>query len=151
MAADFTRGAAFVALAGAHQAADPAAMVCMQLGLHAGEGESALGTLVQVLGPSRLLLVLDSVEHLDRAPAVVAEILHACPGVTQLVTSRAPLELSAEQCYVVPPLALEPAMELFLSERRFRQTPLGTPSPKSVGASTHCRWRSSSPPPRRRC
>ena len=58
------------------------------------------------LGGLHLLLVLDNFEHLLPAAPLVAELLAACPGLKALVTSRAPLHLSGEHIYSLPPLSL---------------------------------------------
>jgi predicted ATPase/DNA-binding SARP family transcriptional activator len=58
------------------------------------------------LRPLRLLLVLDNVEQLLPAVPLVAELLTRAPGLVVLATSRAPLRLSGEHEYRVPPLAL---------------------------------------------
>jgi predicted ATPase/class 3 adenylate cyclase len=52
-----------------------------------------------------VLLVLDNYEQLLPHVSAVREILDTGGGVRLLVTSRAPLHLSAEQEYPVPPLA----------------------------------------------
>jgi predicted ATPase/transcriptional regulator with XRE-family HTH domain len=62
--------------------------------------------LVAHLHPKRLLLVLDNFEHLLPAAALVADFLGACPVLTVLVTSRAPLRVSGEHERAVPPLAV---------------------------------------------
>jgi predicted ATPase len=123
LAADFADGVAFVPLAHVHRRASLAATVAGRLGVAPGEGEPAIDALVRFLGTRQLLLVLDGVEHLPRAPDLVAELLSSCPGVTQLVTSRAPLGLASEQRHLVAPLALAggapaPAVELFLDRAR---------------------------------
>jgi predicted ATPase/DNA-binding SARP family transcriptional activator len=58
------------------------------------------------LRPLSLLLVLDNVEQLLPAVPLVAELLAQAPGLVVLATSRAPLRLSGEHEYRVPPLAL---------------------------------------------
>ena len=52
-----------------------------------------------------LLLVFDNFEHLLAAAPSVADIAAGAAGVKLLVTSRAPLRLSAEHVYPVSPLA----------------------------------------------
>lgn len=52
------------------------------------------------------LLVLDNLEQVRGAPAVVRELVQAAPGIRVVATSRQPLHLPGEQEYVVPPLAL---------------------------------------------
>ncbi|HWE64374.1 MAG TPA: LuxR family transcriptional regulator, partial [Chloroflexota bacterium] len=54
-----------------------------------------------------LLLVLDNCEHLlDACAALVEALLHACPQVTLLATSREPLGIGGETIWRVPSLAL---------------------------------------------
>src|SRR5262249_61205170 len=60
----------------------------------------------------RLLLVRDTLGPLRPAGPVLAGLLADAPGLTLLVTSRAPLRLAAEQEYPVPPLALPEVSEL---------------------------------------
>jgi predicted ATPase len=60
-----------------------------------------------------LLLVFDNFEHvLDAAPSL-ADIVATAPGVKLLVTSRAPLRLSAERVYPVSPLEIPESGEDF--------------------------------------
>jgi predicted ATPase/class 3 adenylate cyclase len=62
------------------------------------------------------LLLLDNFEHLLAAAPRVAELLREAPRIKVLATSRAPLRLSGEQEYGVPPLVDDDAIALF-SER----------------------------------
>ncbi len=64
-----------------------------------------LARLKEYLRPRVLLLVLDNFEQVLTAAPDVAELLAACPHLKVLVTSRAPLRLSAEHEFPVPPLA----------------------------------------------
>ncbi len=52
----------------------------------------------------------------DAAP-LVTDLLMACPDLTVLVTSRAPLRLSGEREHPVPPLALPDPARLPAPER----------------------------------
>jgi predicted ATPase len=70
------------------------------------------------LGSRSLLLVLDNFEQLLSAAPFVAELLAAAPGLRALATSRAPLRLSAEHEYPVPPLAPPDAVSLFNARAR---------------------------------
>ncbi|WP_444541772.1 ATP-binding protein, partial [Asanoa siamensis] len=56
----------------------------------------------------RLLLVVDNFEQLIEAAPEIGELVRAARGVTALVTSRAPLRLTAERVYAVPPLSGPP-------------------------------------------
>ena len=58
------------------------------------------------LSDRRALLVLDNLEQLEGAAAVVAAMLAAAPGLVILATSRGPLHVRGEQEYPVAPLQL---------------------------------------------
>jgi predicted ATPase/class 3 adenylate cyclase len=60
-----------------------------------------------------LLLVLDNFEHVIDAAQDVADMLDRCARLVLLVTSREPLQLTAEREYALRPLAESPAVELF--------------------------------------
>src|SRR3954468_17013904 len=69
-----------------------------------------------VLGHLRnlsLLLVLDNLEQLGAATQTVSALLAAAPRVCVLATSRAPLRLSGEHEYPVPPLPVPAAAGRF--------------------------------------
>lgn len=95
-----------------------------------GSGEhDAASVIVAALGSRQVLLVLDNVEHLLPAVAAITRIVEACPGVTLLATSRAPLRARGEHEVRVAPLpapadgtaaALDgsPAAALFLERAR---------------------------------
>ena len=63
--------------------------------------------LARQLAERRLLLVLDNCEHLlDACARLVAALLHACPDVVVLATSREPLRVGGEVTWRTPSLAL---------------------------------------------
>ncbi len=69
--------------------------------------EPLLETIVDTLRDQRLLLVLDSCEHvLEAAARLVQRLAQACPSVRVLVTSTEALEIDGELVYHVEPLAL---------------------------------------------
>ncbi|GAB2875248.1 BTAD domain-containing putative transcriptional regulator [Streptomyces mayteni] len=72
------------------------------------------GTLAQALRDRRLLLVLDTVEHLA-APAarLVVALLGSVPGLRILATGRQPLEVPGERLWSVPALGSDAAVRLF--------------------------------------
>ena len=80
--------------------------IAQALGIRDSGDRPVLESLRAALRERRLLLVLDNCEHLPAAAPAVAELLAACPGLTVLATSRAPLHLYGEHEYPVPPLAL---------------------------------------------
>jgi non-specific serine/threonine protein kinase len=108
---DFGGQMSFVPLAGV---ADPGLVlqvIATRLGVGEGAEQPLLERVATALGQDRTLLLLDNFEHLVQARTCVAALLAACPSLTVLVTSREPLRLSAEQQFVVPPLALPPTAQ----------------------------------------
>jgi predicted ATPase/class 3 adenylate cyclase len=66
-----------------------------------------LDTLLAHLKRQRPLLILDNCEHvIAEARRVAGAILHDCPQVHILATSREPLNVSGEEAYRVPSLAV---------------------------------------------
>src|SRR5215211_3824964 len=76
------------------------------LGLRDMGIESLRDRLIEVLADRRLLLVLDNFEQVVTAGPRVRELLHACPGVTLLITSRTRLRVSGEREFPVSPLPM---------------------------------------------
>ena len=77
------------------------------LGVKEQAGQPMERTLVDALKDKRLLLVVDNCEHLVAACAFLASaLLRSCPGVRILASSREPLNVSGEQTFRVPALAL---------------------------------------------
>ncbi|MBN3759656.1 helix-turn-helix transcriptional regulator [Burkholderia sp. Ac-20365] len=61
--------------------------------------------IVEAIGTRRVLIVLDSCEHvIDMAAQLANHLLDACPRLRVLSTSREPLRIPAEALYRVPPL-----------------------------------------------
>jgi predicted ATPase/DNA-binding CsgD family transcriptional regulator len=88
---------------------DPAAVppaIVRALGVESGA--APLAVLARVLRDQQALLVLDNFEQVVGAAPTVAQLLAATAHLTILVTSRAPLRLTHEQEYPVPPLELPP-------------------------------------------
>jgi predicted ATPase len=70
-------------------------------------GRSLIETLSDYLGPKKVLLVLDNCEHLIEACAELAEaLLHSCPELRVLATSREALGITGEIAWLVPSLSL---------------------------------------------
>jgi predicted ATPase/DNA-binding winged helix-turn-helix (wHTH) protein len=93
--------------------ADPGlvfATVAAAVGLQLGVGEISPQLVSQALAHRRLLLILDTCEHVIDAAAAMAEaLLQAGSQVRIIATSREPLRAEGEQIYQVPPLALPAA------------------------------------------
>jgi predicted ATPase/DNA-binding CsgD family transcriptional regulator len=72
-------------------------------------GRPVVDTLVEHLHAHRTLIVLDNCEHLLPACAeLVDALLRACPSLTILATSRAPLGVPGEVTWRVPSMSLPP-------------------------------------------
>ncbi|MFD5703939.1 AfsR/SARP family transcriptional regulator, partial [Streptomyces lasiicapitis] len=86
------------------------------LGLHEEPGApvAAVERLTWALRGRRLLVVLDNCEHLvDAVAESVDVLLRDVPGLSVLATSQEPLDVSGERVWVVAPLDLVSAVELF--------------------------------------
>lgn len=104
----FADGVAFVALAPVRQADLVIPSIAQALGVREREDQPVDVRLQTYLHNRELLLILDNVEQVTGAGPALNDLLCACPQLTIVVTSRAPLRLSGEQVYAVPPLALPP-------------------------------------------
>jgi predicted ATPase len=79
--------------------------VASVLGLPEQDARSALDALLEYLRDKRLLLILDTCEHLlDACANLIQAILPDAPGVTVLATSRQPIDTLGEQNFAVQPL-----------------------------------------------
>ncbi|WP_308163003.1 AfsR/SARP family transcriptional regulator [Nocardia alni] len=92
-------------------------------GLRPGFRIDARQRLRDAVAARPMLLILDNCEHLiDAVAEVVADLVGACDRLTVLTTSRAPLEITAEAVYPLPPLTIDehgsPATELFAARAR---------------------------------
>ena len=102
----FPEGVFFVALA---RISDPdllLATIAHTLGVREQGGAPLLQTLSTHLHEKRVLLLLDNFEQIVEAAPAVASLLASARWLKVVTTSRAPLHLSGEQIYDVPPLAL---------------------------------------------
>src|SRR6266480_4503582 len=106
LVADFEDGVFFVDLA---SITDPHLFiptVSQTLSVRERPGESLSETLKDYLRDKKLLLVFDNFEQLLDAGPAVSALLAGAPNLKALITSRAPLHLSGEHEYSVPPLAV---------------------------------------------
>jgi len=80
--------------------------IAQTLAVHELGGQSLAETLAEYVRGRRLLLLLDNFEQLLGGVASLGALLGTAPNVKLLVTSRAPLHLTAEHEFPVPPLDL---------------------------------------------
>jgi predicted ATPase/transcriptional regulator with XRE-family HTH domain len=104
--AGFPDGVWFVGLAALNDPGLVVSAIAQSFDLPDAGDRTIRERLVASLQPRRLLLVLDNFEHLLPAATLVADLLGACPALTVLVTSRAPLRVSGEHERAVPSLAV---------------------------------------------
>jgi predicted ATPase/DNA-binding CsgD family transcriptional regulator len=119
---NFPDGIWFVPLAGLDRADLVLSTIAQHLGVHQVARRPLIEALRRVLEGQRLLLVLDNFEHLLPAASHVVELLEACAGMTVLVTSRAPLRVSGEHRFRVPPLEV-PRLEALPGLKALSQIP----------------------------
>jgi predicted ATPase/transcriptional regulator with XRE-family HTH domain len=106
VAATFHDGVRFVSLAPISDSALVATEIIRVIGLQVRGAERPVEELISYLSTRQLLLVLDNFEHLIDAATLVAELLAACPALTIVVTSRAPLRVSGEWEFPLSPLSV---------------------------------------------
>ncbi len=88
-------------------------------GLREEFGRPLLDTLTEQLCDVSALLVVDNCEHLLHDAATVIEtLLHRCPAMRVIATSREPLGLGGEVVWRVPSLDESTAFELFVRRAR---------------------------------
>jgi predicted ATPase/DNA-binding winged helix-turn-helix (wHTH) protein len=81
--------------------------VASVVGVNGPNDDAVPETLIHRLSEQTCLIVLDNCEHLIEAVADLAErLMHHCPGLTILATSREPLRIAHERSLRVPPLAV---------------------------------------------
>ncbi len=94
---------------------DPALVplrVAAALGIREEPDRPLTETLADVLGPRRMVLILDTCEHVVGAcAALVQQLLANCPSLRLIATSREPLRVPGETAWRVPPLELPGQLE----------------------------------------
>jgi predicted ATPase/DNA-binding CsgD family transcriptional regulator/Tfp pilus assembly protein PilF len=106
----FPDGAWLVELADTEDPSQVARRVADALGVIAEPDRPLTETLTVALRPRRILLILDTCEHVvDASASLVAQLLAGCPALRVIATSREPLRVRGETVWRVPPLELPAA------------------------------------------
>lgn len=107
VADQFADGIFLVELASLSEPALLGQALVTTVGLREPPDQDWLDSLTEWLRPRQVLLLLDNCEHLLVACAQTAvALLHACPQLTILTTSREALGIMGEIAWPVPPLSL---------------------------------------------
>jgi len=118
LAPEFLDGLAYIALADVADPTDFLRALANALDVKEAE-ERTLGDGVAALVADRnALLLLDNMEQIVSAGPDVATLIERCPALRIVVTSRAPLRIGVEREYALSPLALDPAVALFVERAR---------------------------------
>jgi len=108
LAAEFDRSVLLVDLGTIKDGALVAVTVAAMLGLSV-RNEGAESALIAQLRDQRIILILDTCEHLiDGVATLTSRLFDACPQVHLLATSREALRADGEQVFVLPALACPP-------------------------------------------
>jgi predicted ATPase len=107
---DVAAGVHFVDLSLATEPEQVLRAIARVLAVAERDGVALLDVLTEFLRGRSLLLVLDNFEQVLAAAGMVYALLLACPTLTILATSRAPLRLPGEREYAVSPLPLPEAV-----------------------------------------
>ncbi|WP_203711113.1 DUF4062 domain-containing protein [Asanoa siamensis] len=108
VAAGYPDGVRYVDLSAATSPEAVGEAFARSLRLRTSGGVRSLDDTTSFLRAKRLLLVVDNFEQVAGSAPHLATLLSAAPGVTALVTSRAPLRLTAERVFAVQPLRTPP-------------------------------------------
>lgn len=109
---DFADGVYFVPLAPIRDPELVMPAIAQALGIKETGGQTPLSLLKAFLQDRHLLLLLDNFEQILPVAPRLSELLVACSHLKILMTSRAPLHISGEYEFLVPPLAVPSLKQL---------------------------------------
>lgn len=81
---------------------------------------ATMAPIISALRSQSVLLILDNFEQILTAAPRLTEVLRSCPGVSMLVTSRAPLRISDERLLPLRPLGLPRTQQDILAPAELR-------------------------------
>lgn len=117
-AARFPAGAVHVSLDGAEDAGVLVAEAASALGVVAATAPELGVRLAEATRGAPAIVLLDGFDRYVETADQVSQLLAAVANLTVLVTSRAPLRLTAEHVYRVQPLAIPNAAALFIARAK---------------------------------
>ncbi len=109
---EFPDGAWLVELADTASADLLPRRVAATFGIREEQDRPLVATLAEALRARRLLLVLDTCEHIvDGCAELVQQLLASCPSLRVIATSREPLRVRGETVWRVPPLSVPTGLD----------------------------------------
>lgn len=99
-------GTYFVDLGGLDGAALVGSSIAQALGVRDYPGRPVELDIAAFIGDEKMLLVLDTFEHVSAAAVLVGDLLNECPNLRVLATSRSELGVASEKLYPIEPLSL---------------------------------------------
>ena len=109
---EFPDGAWLVELADTASADLLPRRVAATFGIREEQDRPLIATLAEALRARRLLLVLDTCEHIvDGCAELVQQLLASCPSLRVIATSREPLRVRGETVWRVPPLSVPTGLD----------------------------------------
>lgn len=106
VANDYPDGIWFVNLAPLNDPSFVLPEIATTLDISLSGQQPVLSALTAALMDKRVLLLLDNVEHVVQAALELPALVHACPRLNILATSRVPLHVQGEREYPLSPLEL---------------------------------------------
>ncbi len=97
LAPAYSDGGVFIALEDVVEPAELGGRLARELGVNLTGSRESLEQVVTFLGERHMLLVMDNFEHLVATASVLEKLLHACPLLKIIVTSRVRLAIGSEQ------------------------------------------------------
>ncbi len=113
----FEDGVVFVDLAPLRDPTLVLPTIAATLGIRESGERAHSDVLVTALRSHQYLLILDNVEQVIEAAREISGLISACPSLSVLATSRAPLHIRGEAEYPVTPLPLPPSDHAIAIER----------------------------------
>jgi len=103
---DFEGGAYHIDLSGLDEPGLVMASVAREMGVRDFPGRPVELDVASAIGNRRMLLILDTFEHVIDAAVIVGDLLAECPELRIIVTSRLDLNIAAEKTFALMPLGL---------------------------------------------
>lgn len=140
IADDWPDGIGWIDVAAVTDPARVADVAAEAMGVLIGSRRSARQALIGQLQDRHMVVGIDNCEHLLNACGELVEtLLHSCPGVWVLATSREPLGITGETLWRVPSMSDREVMELFTDRATAIKQDFATDASNEDAVRTLCR------------